>query len=56
MSSRTTATTVVEIANTGPLKAIERHLYWISMIAKLILTLLVLDIILRIPTGGDNLI
>jgi hypothetical protein len=55
MSSRTTAT-VVEIANTGPLKAIERHLYWISMIAKLILTLLVLDIILRIPTGGDNLI
>jgi uncharacterized membrane protein YhaH (DUF805 family) len=57
MSSKsTTKLTHVSIANTGPLKRIERHLYWIAIIAKVIVFLLFILLLLQIPTGGENLI
>ena len=57
MSSKsTTKLTHVSIANTGPLKRIERHLYWISIIAKIIVLLMFILLLLQIPTGGKNLI
>jgi hypothetical protein len=57
MSSKNTTTrTIVNIANTGPLKRIERHLYWISIVAKVIVLLMFILLLLQIPTGGENLI
>jgi len=57
MSSKsTTKLTLVSIANTGPLKRIERHLYWIAIIAKVIVFLMLIWLILQIPTGGENLL
>jgi len=59
MSSKsTTHNNVVDvrIINLKPLKAIEQHLYWISMIAKLMLLLLFIIALLQIPTGGENIV
>ena len=59
MSSKsTTRNNVVDvrIINLKPLKAIEQHLYWISMIAKLMLLLLFIIALLQIPTGGESII
>jgi hypothetical protein len=47
---------IVKIANTGPIKAIERHLYWLSIIAKVIVFLLFIYVIMQIPTGGENIV
>ena len=57
MSSKSiTNQRIVKIANTGPIKDIERHLYWISMIAKVIVFLLFIYVLMQIPTGGENVI
>ena len=57
MSSKSTIKPiVVRIANTGPLKRIERHLYWLSIIAKVIVFLLFIYVLMQIPTGGENVI
>jgi len=55
MSSKNTTTQrIVRITNTGPIKAIESHLYWIAIIAKVIVFLLFILLVLQIPTGGEN--
>jgi hypothetical protein len=57
MSSKsTTRLTLVSLTNTGPLKRIERLLYWIAIIAKVIVFLMFILLLLQIPTGGENLI
>ena len=55
-SKNTTNQIVVRIANTGPVKAIERHLYWLSIIAKIMVFLLFIYVLMQIPTGGENIV